>query len=95
MFEAGLGQDMSCWEKVVRPLAAHARLILYTDLEFGRSGPRIGSGALLASTVAGQLGLLLSGIDAPGPYILVGHSLGGFYIQAFARITRRTLRQSR
>ena len=36
--------------------------------------------------MADQLRSLLQSIDASGPYILVGHSLGGFYMQAFARM---------
>ena len=85
VFESGLGQDMRHWEAVAQPLAAWARPVLYDRPGIGRSGPRDGIRALLASTVADQLHALLHAIDAPRPYILVGHSLGGFYMQAFAR----------
>ena len=83
VFEAGLGQDMECWERVVQPLAAaHARLALYDRPGIGRSGHRTCTEVLMASTVADQLRSLLQAINAPPPYILVGHSLGGFYMQA-------------
>ena len=59
--------------------------MLYDRPGIGRSGPRDGIRVLLASTVADQLHALLHAIDAPRPYILVGQSLGGFYMQAFAR----------
>ena len=86
VFESGLGQDMRHWEAVAQPLAAWARPVLYDRPGIGRSGPRDGIiRVLLASTVADQLHALLHAIDAPRPYILVGHSLGGFYMQAFAR----------
>jgi pimeloyl-ACP methyl ester carboxylesterase len=86
VFEAGLGQGMECWARVVQPLAAaHARLVLYDRPGIGRSGRRPDTDALMASTVADQLRSLLRAINAPPPYILVGHSLGGFYMQAFAR----------
>ena len=85
VFEFGLGEDMRGWEAVARPLAACARVVLYDRPGIGRSGPRDGASALLAGTVVEQLATLLHAIDAPRPYILVGHSLGGFYMQAFAR----------
>jgi len=85
VFESGLGEDMCRWEQVARPLAACARVVLYDRPGIGRSGPRTGASVLLADTVVEQLAALLQAIDAPPPYILVGHSLGGFYMQAFAR----------
>jgi len=85
VFESGLGEDMRRWKQVARSLAACARVVLYDRPGIGRSGPRTGASVLLAGTVVEQLAALLQAIDAPPPYILVGHSLGGFYIQAFAR----------
>jgi len=85
VFESGLGGDMRCWEEVARPLSAFARLVLYDRPGIGRSGPRVGTRLLLANTVVEQLAALLQAIEMPPPYILVGHSLGGFYMQAFAR----------
>jgi pimeloyl-ACP methyl ester carboxylesterase len=85
VFEAGLRSDMCGWEEVARPLAAFARVVLYDRPGIGRSGPRRGIEVLLASTVADELLACLHAIDMPPPYLLVGHSLGGFYMQAFAR----------
>jgi pimeloyl-ACP methyl ester carboxylesterase len=85
VFESGLGEDMRRWKEVVRPLSACARLVLYDRPGIGRSSPRGNTRVLLANTVVEQLAALLQAIDAPPPYILVGHSLGGFYMQAFAR----------
>jgi pimeloyl-ACP methyl ester carboxylesterase len=85
VFESGLGEDMRGWAEVARPLSACARLVLYDRPGIGHSGPRVGTGVLLANTVVEQLAALLQAIDAPPPYVLVGHSLGGFYMQAFAR----------
>ena len=85
VFESGLGNDMSGWEKVARPLAAFAQIVLYDRPGLGRSGPRRGTDVLLAGTVAEQLRACLHAIAMPPPYLLVGHSLGGFYMQAFAR----------
>src|SRR3954454_21903136 len=85
VFESGRGEDMRSWEHVARPLAACARVGLYDRPGIGRSSPRTGASALLADTVVDQLAALLHAIDMPPRYILVGHSLGGFYAQAFAR----------
>jgi pimeloyl-ACP methyl ester carboxylesterase len=85
VFESGLGEDMQSWEDITGPLAALARLVLYDRPGIGRSNPRQGTDVLLASTVADGLLALLQAIAIPAPYLLVGHSLGGFYLQAFAR----------
>jgi pimeloyl-ACP methyl ester carboxylesterase len=37
------------------------------------------------STNRSAMAAFLEAIDMPPPYVLVGHSLGGFYVQAFAR----------
>ena len=84
VFKSGLGSDMSGWEQVARPLAAFAQIVLYDRPGIGRSGPRR-TGVLLAGTVAEELRACLHTIAMPPPYVLVGHSLGGFYMQAFAR----------
>jgi pimeloyl-ACP methyl ester carboxylesterase len=85
VFESALGEDMRGWEKVALPLAACAYVVLYDRPGIGRSAPRVGTSLLLANTVADQLAELLQAIGVAPPYILVGHSLGGLYVQAFAR----------
>src|SRR3954453_3597809 len=85
VFESGRGEDMRSWEHVARPLAACARVVLYDRPGIGRSSPRTRRSVLLAHPVVHHPGALLHAIDRPPLYILVGHSLGGFYAQAFAR----------
>jgi pimeloyl-ACP methyl ester carboxylesterase len=85
VFESGLGQDMRSWDEVARPLSRGMRVVLYDRWGVGRSAARDRSVPVLASTVADQLAQLLRAINAPAPYILVGHSLGGLYVQSFAR----------
>jgi pimeloyl-ACP methyl ester carboxylesterase len=89
VFESGRGEDMQGWYQVARPLAACARVVLYDRPGIGQSAPRRSTDALLATTVADQLAVLLRAVGAPPPYILVGHSLGGFYVQSFARAYSR------
>jgi pimeloyl-ACP methyl ester carboxylesterase len=85
VFESALGSDMHGWAAVARPLAACARIVRYDRPGIGRSGPRRSTGVRLASTVAAELMALLHALALPPSYVLVGHSLGGFYMQAFAR----------
>src|SRR3954471_8739283 len=85
VFESGQGENMRSWEHVAHPLAACARVVLYDRPGIGRSSPRTVASVLLAGTVVDQLAALLHAIDMPPLYILVGHSLGAFYAQAFAR----------
>ena len=85
VFEAGLNEGIETWEQVAPALAACARVVLYDRLGIGRSAPRPAHGPVLASAVADRLMRLLAAIDATPPYILVGHSLGGLYVQSVAR----------
>jgi pimeloyl-ACP methyl ester carboxylesterase len=55
VFESGLGNDMRSWEEVTRQLAAFGQLVLYDRPGIGSSGPRQGTGVVLASTVADEL----------------------------------------
>jgi pimeloyl-ACP methyl ester carboxylesterase len=70
---------------VTGPLAACALLVLRDRPGIGQSSPRPSTGVVLANTVADELLAFLGAIQMPPPYLLVGHSLGGFYMQAFAR----------
>lgn len=85
VFESGLGEPMTGWRQAAGPLAACMRVVLYDRPGIGMSDPRANLGPVLAADVAGGLAALLDGLGLPAPYILVGHSLGGLYVQAFAR----------
>ncbi|MCC7217512.1 MAG: alpha/beta fold hydrolase [Burkholderiales bacterium] len=85
VLESGLGEDMREWRAVARALAPCVRVVMYDRPGIGRSAPRPGTAPVLADDVATQLADLLRGIGMPPPFILVGHSLGGLYVQAFAR----------
>ena len=85
VFESGLAQDMVSWSEVVHTLAACARTVRYDRLGIGKSGPRDTATPVLASAVVDELSALLRVMRLPPPYVLVGHSLGGLYVQAYAR----------
>lgn len=83
VFENGLGGRMDWWSKVLPELAGEARLFAYNRPGYGASDevttPRDGA------HVVEELRGLLRAKQLPPPYILVGHSLGGLYMQLFAR----------
>ena len=85
IFEAGLGNDSTTWKFVAHPVATFARVVLYDCAGLGQSLPLMRDSAITANEVATNLHALLSAADIRPPYILVGHSLGGLYVQMFAR----------
>lgn len=86
VFEAGLGNDSSTWRLVAGPVATFARVVLYDRAGLGQSLPMVTKkSAATAEEVATTLHRLLVAAQLLPPYILVGHSLGGLYVQMYAR----------
>jgi len=86
VFEAGLGNDSTTWKSVAGPIAGFARVVLYDRVGLGQSSQlKDTRAAIAADEVASRLHALLAAADIHPPYILVGHSLGGLYMQMFAR----------
>jgi pimeloyl-ACP methyl ester carboxylesterase len=86
VFEAGLGNDSSTWRRITGRVAKFARVILYDRAGLGHSLPMMNNDSpLTADQVATRLRKLLTTAGIRPPYILVGHSLGGLYVQMFAR----------
>lgn len=86
VFEAGLGNDTTTWKSIAGPVATFARVVLYARPGLGQSLPLMDkTSAITADEVATNLHALLAAADIRPPYILVGHSLGGLYVQMFAR----------
>jgi pimeloyl-ACP methyl ester carboxylesterase len=83
VFESGLGDGLSPWEEVAARVAQRATSVSYSRAGYGRSSL---SSSLRRdpNTVAAELDDLLRTLNAPPPYILVGHSFGGLYVQAYA-----------
>jgi pimeloyl-ACP methyl ester carboxylesterase len=86
VFESGMGEGQSSWTRVATALAPCLTTVTYDRPGIGRGRPLAQSAApVLAADVARDLLARLRDHHLPGPYILVGHSLGGLYAQAFAR----------
>src|SRR5688572_22949246 len=82
IFESGLGADYSLWQKIMLEMSKSTRLCAYDRAGVGRSDP-----APMPRTsrdMMMDLHTLLTEANVPGPYVLVGHSLGGFIIRLYA-----------
>lgn len=83
VIEGGIGYSLAEWQPIQQALAPHLRTCVYDRAGYGMSYR--GNGARTAAQIADELYDLLKVADIPGPYILVGHSFGGYVVQYFAK----------
>lgn len=84
VFEAGAGDDMGTWTKVYSDVAGFTEVFAYSRQGQGLSSPKL-LPRTGAETVA-ELRTLLKTRGIAPPYVLVGHSLGGLYMELFAKL---------
>jgi pimeloyl-ACP methyl ester carboxylesterase len=83
VIEAGQGDWSATWSGRVQPgVAGTARVCTYDRAGLGWSDP--GPLPRTAARFAPELHALLQRAGEPGPYVLVGHSLGGLSVRVFA-----------
>ena len=86
VFESGMGASCLSWTQVQPEVAQFSRAVSYDRAGHGWSeaarGPRT------ARQIAQDLHALLNAAGVPGPYVLVGHSFGGYVNLAFANLFR-------
>lgn len=83
VFENGLGDSFDVWSKVEPRIARCTRTFRYNRA--GYSGSGNAAGTRDGATVVAELRAELTARGLAPPYLLVGHSLGGLYVQYFAR----------
>ncbi len=83
VFENGLGGRMEWWKEVLPEISKDTTTFAYNRPGYGNSDPV--STPRDGSHIVEELRTLLHSKDLKPPYILVGHSLGGLYLQLFAR----------
>lgn len=83
VLESGLGDTLDVWNDVQPQIASCTRTIAYTRA--GYPGSDAASGPRDAATIVAELRSELKRRGILPPYVLVGHSLGGLYMQYFAR----------
>ena len=84
IFESGLGDTLTVWDRVQSRVAAGcARTVSYNRAGYAGSDPA--DTTRDAANIVAELRAALARRGIRPPYVLVGHSLGGLYMQYFAR----------
>jgi pimeloyl-ACP methyl ester carboxylesterase len=83
ILEAGGSSPGMVWYLVQERVSEFTRVCSYDRPGFGWSEPA--PGPLSSEQVADLLHQLLTTADVPGPYILVGHSVGGVYARSYVQ----------
>lgn len=84
VFETGMGPTIDTWNSILDSLSKHTQVYAYNRPGYGNS--QIHNPPTTVIEVAAQLRENLMGHNIKPPYILVGHSAGGLYINMFARL---------
>ncbi len=82
VFDAGLGNDGSVWSGVLPAVGRFTKACTYDRAGLGQSGPA--PRPHTNRRMADELRALLSNAGLGGPYVLVGHSMGGVNVRLFA-----------
>ena len=84
VLDMGFGETFESWESLALQVVRRtgASVCLYDRASYGRS--EAGPLPRTAGAVAAELATLLQNAAVEGPYVLVGHSLGGVHVLLFA-----------
>lgn len=83
VFENGARETLDTWDKVVTAIKGEVTVFAYNRPGYGQSDET--NSARDGRTVVEQLRKTLRHRGLKPPYLLVGHSLGGLYMQLYAR----------
>ena len=86
VLDYGLGGSIGNWSDVFREVAHFTRVVVYDRAGYGKSDP--GPEPRSQTQIATELHTLLHRANIAPPYVLVGHSLGGANVRAFAYLFR-------
>lgn len=79
---AGLGDDLSTWYKVQKDVGKKTTVITYDRYGLGKSSGS--TNPRTATYFAMELEELLEELEVQEPYVLVGHSMGGYIARMYA-----------
>ena len=84
IIETGIGDTLANWIPIQNELAKHTQVCVYDRAGNGLSDP--GPMPRTTSQITLELYNLLLKAEIPEPYIMVGHSFGGYIAQYFAKV---------
>jgi pimeloyl-ACP methyl ester carboxylesterase len=84
ILESAGGVPARGWAKVQPEVAKFTRVCSYDRAGYGWSDA-VGPEPRTSAQVAKELTLLLEAAGEKGPYIMVGHSIGGYFVQSFTQ----------
>jgi pimeloyl-ACP methyl ester carboxylesterase len=84
VLENGLGETSPLWAWITRAVAPETRVCAYDRA--GQGWSENASGPQDGAAIATDLHTLLERAGEPGPFVLVGHSIGGSYAMAHAAL---------
>ena len=86
ILESGLGDSYISWRKVQPEIAKFTRVCSYDRAGLGYSDST--SQPRTSKVIAGQLHTLLHNAGISPPYVLVGHSMGGYDVRRYSSLYR-------
>lgn len=82
VLDSGLGDSYVSWRRVQPEIARVTRVCSYDRAGLGYSAS--GAGPRTSKVMSGELHALLQAAGIAPPYVLVGHSMGGFDVRLYA-----------
>ncbi len=82
LIDVGIADSSANWYKLAQSLSEDVRTCVYDRAGYGWSDP--GPGKRTTAQIVHELNMLVEFAEVPEPYILVGHSFGGFTARYFA-----------
>jgi pimeloyl-ACP methyl ester carboxylesterase len=86
VIEPAMGGDAAAWRPLAEELGRETTVVTYNRAPYGASSAAVDGRTPL--DVAGDLHGLLRGLGIRGSLVLVGHSIGGVYMRAYAAMHR-------
>lgn len=80
--DVGLGDDSTDWHPILQAVSINSHICLFDRPGYGWSDS--GPFPRTSNRIAQELATLLKAANVPPPYILVGHSFGGYNMRIFA-----------
>ncbi len=89
VLDSGLGDSYLSWRKVQPEIAKFTRVCSYDRAGLGYSDPS--SQPRTSRTIAEELHALLQTASIPPPYVIVGHSMGGYNVRLYTSLYRNEI----